>query len=69
MRLERDGHLVAEAALHPGADSAQKPGRSRGDTKANSRDLDPGGAVLEHAFAQQPQPQREQRVGQRRQLR
>ena len=31
--------------------------------------LDPYSAVLEDAFAQQPQPQRKQRIGQRRQLR
>ena len=69
MRLKRDGHFVAEATLHPGADGAQKPGRSGGDAEADGRDLDPCGAVLEYAFAQQPQPQREQSIGQRGELR
>jgi hypothetical protein len=69
MGFKRDGHLVAEAALHPGAEGAQKPGCRGGDTEADGRDLDPGDAVLEHAFTQQPQPQGEQGIGQRGQLR
>ena len=54
MRLKRDGHLVAESALYAGADGAQKPGRRRRHAQAYSRDLDPGDAMLQHAFAQQP---------------
>ncbi len=65
MRLERDGHLVAEAALHPGADRAQKPGRGGRHAEANGRDLNPERPMLKNTFAQQPQPQRQQRIGQR----
>ena len=53
VRLERDGHLVAEAPLHAGADRAQKPGGGRRHAKADRRPLDPPRPVLQHAFAQQ----------------
>ena len=67
--FERDGHLVAEAALHAGADGAQKPGRGGRTRRGRRPRLAPCRSVFEHALAQQHQPQREQRIGQRRQLR
>ena len=67
--LERDGHLIAEAPLHPGADRLQKPGRGGGHAEANRRPFHQPCSVLEVTFAQQRQPQGEQRIGQRCQLR
>ena len=69
VRFERDRHLVAEAALHARADGAQKPGRGGRHAEANRRALHHAGSVLEHALAEQHQPQREQRIGQRGELR
>ena len=67
--LERDRDLVAEAALHPGADRAEKPRRCSRYAEADGRRADQAGSVLEHTFTKQHEPQREQRIGQRRQLR
>ena len=69
VRLERDGHLVAEAALHARADGAEKPRRGGRHAEPNRRALHQAGSVLEDAFAEQHQPQREQRIGQRGELR
>ena len=70
VRLERDRHLVAEAPLHARADGAQEPGRRRRTRRGRSpQPRAAAGPMLEHAVAEQHQPQREQRVGQRRELR
>ena len=69
VRLERDRHPVAEAALHARADGAEKPRRRRRHAEADRRALHQPGPVLEHALAEQHQPQREQRIGQRGELR
>ena len=65
VRLERDRHLVAEAALHARADRAEEPGRRRRHAEADRRAPHQAAVVLEHAVAEQLEPQREQRVGQR----
>ena len=41
VRLKRNGDPIAEAALHPGADGAQKPGGRGGYAEAHGRDLNP----------------------------
>ena len=69
VRLESDGHLVAEAALHARTDCAQKPRRGGRYAQADRRPLNHARSVLEDAFAEQHQPQREQGIGQRGQLR
>ncbi len=67
--LERDGHLVAETALHAGANGAKKPRRSGRHAEPNRRGLHHPGSMLEDAFAEEHQPQREERIGQRGELR
>ena len=47
VRLERDRHLVAEAALHARADGAEKPGRGGRHAEADRRALHQAGPVLE----------------------
>ena len=69
VRFERDRHLVAEAALHARADGAQKPRRGGRHAEADRRAAHQCRPVLEHALAEQHEPQREQRVGQRGELR
>ena len=69
VRLERDRHLVAEAALHARADGAQEPGRGRRHAERRRAATGPAAGRSEHAVAEQLEPQREQRVGQRRQQR
>jgi hypothetical protein len=69
VRLERNRHLVAEAALHPRADRAEKPSRGGRHGEANRRASHHDRSVLEDAFAKQHQPQREERIGQRGELR
>ncbi len=69
MRLESDGHLVAEAALHACADRAEKPRCGGRHAKANRRTFHNAGSVLQNAFAEQHQPQGKERIGQRRELR
>ena len=69
VRFERDRHLVAEAPLHARADGAEKPRRGGRHAEANRRALHHPGPVLEDAFAEQHQPQRKQRIGQRGELR
>ena len=69
VRFERDRHLVAEAPLHAGADRAEEPGRGGGHAESDGAAAHQTGPVLEHALAEQHQPQREQRIGQRRELR
>ncbi len=69
VRFERDGHPVAEAALHARADRAEKPRRGGRDAEADRRALHHARPVFDDAFAEQHQPQREQRIGQRGELR
>ena len=67
--LERDGHFVAKAALHARTHRSQKPRRSGGHAKADGRALHHVGAVLKNAFAEEHEPQRQKRIGQRSELR
>ena len=69
VRFERDRHLVAEATLHACADRAEKPRRGSRHAEANRRALHHTGSVIEDTFAEQHQPQREERIGQRGELR
>ncbi len=69
VRLERDCHLVAKATLHPGAHGAEEPRRDGGDSKANGGQLNETGPLSEDSLAEEHQPQSQQRVGQRRELR
>ena len=71
MRLERDGDLVAEAALHARAETTRRNQVAAAETpRPIAGDAAPGRVVaVEHAVAEQLQPQREQRVGQRGQQR
>ena len=66
VRLERDRDLVAEAALHARADRAQEPGGRRRHAERRSAAIRTRRrSPLEHAVAEQLEPEREQRVGQR----
>ena len=67
--LEGNGHPVAEAALHAGADGAQEPRRGRGHAEGDRRHAQQQDVVLEDAVAEELEPQGQQRVGQRRQHR
>ena len=69
VRFERDRDLVAEAPLHARADRAQEPRRRGRHAEADGRRAHEAGPVLEHALAEQHEPEREQRVGQRREQR
>ena len=69
VRLECDRHLVAEAALHARADRAKKPRRRGRQAEAKGRTFDQARPVLEDAHAEQHQPQRQERIGQRGELR
>ena len=59
VRFERDGHFVAEAALHARADRAQKPGRGGAHGQAQRSAEHKTRSVLHHAVAEQRQPERE----------
>ena len=61
---------VAEPALHAVPTDLQEPGRRRRTRRGRARPAhDRGPVVVEHAVGEQLQPQREQRVGQRREQR
>jgi hypothetical protein len=69
VRFEGNRHLVAKAPLHPGADRSQEPrGRCR-QAETDGRQAHEAGLVLEHALPEEHEPERDQRVGQRRKLR
>ena len=65
VRFESDRHLVAEATLDAGADRAKKPCGRCGDTQTDRRCGHESGRVIEHAFAEEHQPERDQRIRQR----
>ena len=68
VRFERDGDLVAEAPLHPGADRAEEP-RCRGrNAETDCRLAHQTRSVREQALTQQLEPKGQQRVGQHREL-
>ena len=67
--FERDRHLVAEAPLHTRADDAQEPRRRGRHGEADRRAEHERPPVLQQAPAEQHEPERDQRVGQRGQLR
>ena len=69
VRLERNGHFVAEAALHSRADDAQEPRGRRRDAKRDRRRDDEPAFALQDAFAKQLEPERKQCVWQHRELR
>jgi hypothetical protein len=69
VRFERDGHPIPKRALDARADRAQHPGGGCRHSKAHRGGLHETGAMLEHPFAEQHQPQGEKRVRQRGQLR
>ena len=64
--LQRDRHLVAEAALHPGGDGHHQPGGDGGDCERDDRELQQARLMLEQPFAEQLEPDREQRIRHRR---
>ena len=65
VRLEGDGDLVPEAALQARRHGAQEPGGHRRDGQADGGEPHAVGVALDHAVAEQGEPQREERVGQR----
>jgi hypothetical protein len=67
VRLERERHFVAKAPLHAGADRAQEPRRRGRQSKTDGGGEHEDAAALEHTVAEQHQPQRQERVGERRQ--
>ena len=69
MRLQCNGHLVAETALHPRAEGAQKPGCRRGDGEAERCAFQQHGPMFQDAFTEQHQPERQERIGQSGELR
>ena len=69
VRLERDGHLVAEAALHAGADDLEEPGRGGRNAERKHGESNPAPVTLQRALAEQLEPEREQCIRQRRQQR
>jgi hypothetical protein len=69
VRFQRDGHLVAEPTLNPRADCAQKPCCSGRNTEANRRCQNEPRPVPENAASEEHQPEGQQCVGQRGQLR
>ena len=69
VRLERDRHLVAEAALHARRDDAEKPGRRGRHAERNGRESHHARIAIHHAVGNELEPEREQRVGKRRQER
>ena len=69
VRFERDRDPVAEAPLHSGAHRAEEPRRRGRCAEPDGRGANEARPVLEHALAEQHEPPREQRIGQRRQLR
>jgi hypothetical protein len=69
VRLERNRDLVAEPTLDARAHGPQKPrGRPR-HAEADGRDDEQRRAMVDDAFAKQHEPQRDEGVGQRGQLR
>ena len=66
VRLEGDADPVAEAALQAVEQNAQVPGGRRRRAEADGGDQHLAAVALGHAVGQQLQPQRQQRVGQRR---
>ena len=69
VRLERDRHLVAEAAGHARADGLKKPRRGRGHPERQRGDAHVAPVALQHALTKHLEPQREQRIRKRRQQR
>jgi hypothetical protein len=69
VRFERDRDPVAEAALHTRADRTQEPGRRRRDTEPQRRRKHESGPPVDDTLAEEHEPQRDQRVGQRGELR
>ena len=63
--LQRDRDLVPEAPLHPGGYGRQQPGRHDGDRQRDDREPEQARLVLDQPFAEQREPDREQRVRQR----
>ncbi len=69
MGLKRDSDLVAESALNARADGDEEPCRGGGQPKRHDRDSHLGPVALEDTLAEQHEPQRHQRIGQRGQER
>jgi hypothetical protein len=69
MRFQRDRHLVAEASLHSGADRPEEPRRRGRYTQADGRAKHQALSVFQYALAEQHQPQCEQRIWKRGELR
>ncbi|HEV2349560.1 MAG TPA: hypothetical protein VG028_06905 [Terriglobia bacterium] len=60
VRLQREGYLVAKAALHARAHGGQKPRGGGRHTETNRRAFGQSGSVFDDAQAQQHQPSREE---------
>ena len=69
VRFERDGDLVTEAPLDSGAHRSEKPRRRGRQAEAGSRGAYQAGLMAEDSFPEQLEPQRQQRIGEHRQLR
>ena len=69
VRLERDRDPVAEASLHARAERAQEPGGRRRRAEAEGAGDQQAAVALEDALPQELQPQRQERVRQRGELR
>jgi hypothetical protein len=67
--LITEHHLVAEAARDARADRTEKPCRGGRDAEANRRTFDHARSVFEDPFAEQHEPQREERIGECSELR
>ncbi len=69
VRLEHDRDPVAEPPLHARADDAQEPGGGSRRAESDRRPEHEILPVVDDAVAEQQQPERDQRIGQRRELR
>jgi hypothetical protein len=69
VRLERDRDAIAKPPLHARADRSQEPGGGRGHAEADRGGLDQTGPRPGQSARKQREPQREQRIRQRGELR
>ena len=64
VRLQSDGDSVAKTSLNAGANRAQEPCPGGRHAQGDRGDADQTSIMLEHAIAEQLEPQCQQRVGQ-----
>ncbi len=69
VRFQRDLDLVAKTSLQTDTDGAQEPRCGGGHRQSDGREEDETSACLEHSLAEQHEPQRDERIGERGKLR